>query len=249
MKIHRSPPPDGRFLIVRNSVVRDDRLRYLARGLLAELLSHRDELDATADTLAADAQRQRGKPGEGRRAMRAAFAELEAAGYLHRVRTRDAGGHVTTDLHLFDVPTDVPDGGTSVPPAQTRARPGRTDVPLTDVPDGGASTDRRPTDRRPEHSALARFGEFWDVYPRQESRPAAERAWAKAVKRADPAAIIKAAQRYADDPNLPPERFIPYPARWLRDEKWNDGPLPPREDYDDLGQNVDPFTPWEGMPY
>jgi len=139
MRIHRSRL-GGHFTQIPNETLRDDRLSYIARGVLCELLSRPDEWDVTADGIAAAAQSRRARVGEGRRAMRGVFAELVAAGYLVRVKSRGTDGRVVTGLHLYDRPcTDVPDGGTSVPPAETDVCPGRTDVPPTDVPDGGTS--------------------------------------------------------------------------------------------------------------
>lgn len=130
MRIYRSRPSDN-FAIIPNDTLRDPRLSYEARGILAELLSRPDDWHTTADELAEAARRQRGIQGEGRRKTRAAFAELEAAGYIRRVRTRGPQGHVVTEIHVYDAPrTDDTTGGTSVPPAETQETAVRTDVPL-----------------------------------------------------------------------------------------------------------------------
>jgi hypothetical protein len=71
------------------------------------------------------------------------------------------------------------------------------------------------------------FQDFWQAYPRKRDRPAAEKAWAKAVKRADPAVIVAAAADHRTDPNRD-EAFTRYPATWLNGDGWADGPLPPR---------------------
>lgn len=94
------------FLIVPNATVRDQKLSYLARGILVEILSRPDGWETTADRLMDQARLYRGeKRGEGRRAIRAAFAELETCGYMHRVRQRDAKGRYTTTVYVTDVPT------------------------------------------------------------------------------------------------------------------------------------------------
>lgn len=96
------------FVIVPNSTARDERLSYLARGILVEILSRPDGWETTADQLMQRARQYRGeKRGEGRRAIRAAFVELEAAGYMHRVRTRDKRGRMTTTVYVTDVPTQL----------------------------------------------------------------------------------------------------------------------------------------------
>jgi hypothetical protein len=103
MKIHRSHPRE-RFTIIPNETLRDERLSYLARGVLAELLSRPDDWQTTADALWRRGRHARGPAGEGRAGLRAAFAELEACGYLKRIRRRAIGGRIATDMHVYDVP-------------------------------------------------------------------------------------------------------------------------------------------------
>ncbi len=139
MRIRRSRPA-ANFTQIPNSTLRDQRLSYLARGVLGELLSRPDQWTTTADELARTARRERGQQGEGRRRLRDAFGELVSAGYMRRGRERDpATGRLSTVLTV----TDVPDAGTSVPPAETSICPGGTDVPLTGVPVGGTSLRTR----------------------------------------------------------------------------------------------------------
>lgn len=69
------------------------------------------------------------------------------------------------------------------------------------------------------------FSDFWTVYPRHAARPDAVKAWAKAVKRADPQTIIAGAARYAADPNRDPG-FTAHPATWLNRDGWEDEPVP-----------------------
>lgn len=107
MKIRRSRP-EADFTIIPNSALRDDRLSYCARGVLAELLSRPNGWETNADALSERARRHRGnKSGEGRRALRGAFAELEAAGYMIRRRERiprgePGGGNFVTVLEVHD---------------------------------------------------------------------------------------------------------------------------------------------------
>jgi hypothetical protein len=72
------------------------------------------------------------------------------------------------------------------------------------------------------------FAEFWKLYPRKVGKEAARKAWARAARKVNPDDIVLGAGRYARDPNLPPENFIPHPEKWLNDGRWADGPLPPR---------------------
>jgi hypothetical protein len=106
MRIRRSKPVDN-FTIIPNGTLRDDRLSYCARGILVELLSRPSGWETNADALSERARRHRGDTvGEGRRALRAAFKELEAAGYMLRRREKSEKGRIVTLLEVFDVPQD-----------------------------------------------------------------------------------------------------------------------------------------------
>lgn len=76
-----------------------------------------------------------------------------------------------------------------------------------------------------------RFDEFWKVYPKKAGKPAAHKAWVKAVKCHDPAKIIAAAKVYAGSDNVA-RGFAKHPQGWLNDERFNDAdlqPPPPRQ--------------------
>ncbi|MEC3995059.1 hypothetical protein VSR01_16560 [Actinacidiphila sp. DG2A-62] len=89
------------FTQVFNAAVRDRRLSRRARGLLVELLSHRDGYGVSIERLI------EGGP-EGRDAIRAALAELERYGYLHRRRERDLEtGRLGEAVYLV---SDMPEG-------------------------------------------------------------------------------------------------------------------------------------------
>jgi hypothetical protein len=65
----------------------------------------------------------------------------------------------------------------------------------------------------------ATFEDFWALYPKKIARGDAKRAWSK-IGSYDKEAIIrilKNGYRFARD-----RQFIPYPATWLRAERWMD---------------------------
>jgi hypothetical protein len=110
----------------------------MARGLLAEILSRPDDWITTADAIWRRARSERGKDGEGRDAVRKAFAELAAAGYLHRERRRAGRSRFTTMVHVFD----SPDGREAWLAAEAfRARAVDNSTPA-DVSAGRAKTGR-----------------------------------------------------------------------------------------------------------
>jgi len=69
------------------------------------------------------------------------------------------------------------------------------------------------------------FDNFWTVYPRKTAKGAATVAWIKALKKAKADELIKAAERYRDDPNRE-EGFTAHASTWLNQERWLDGPMP-----------------------
>ena len=76
----------------------------------------------------------------------------------------------------------------------------------------------------PDREAL--FAEWWAEYPRKQSKPAAKKAYAKALRSVSAQTLLDAVRQFAADPNLPEKVFIPHAATWLNDERWDDGPLP-----------------------
>ena len=111
MKIRRAIPRQ-QFLQIRNEVIRDYRLSWRARGLLAELLSYPPGWEPNIDELV-EAAKQTGGHCEGRDAMRKAASELESVGYLIRRKHQNERGQWVTELEIYDE-VQVADDGKSV---------------------------------------------------------------------------------------------------------------------------------------
>lgn len=97
MSIIRAPRPDADYVLIRNDVLRDDRLSYRARGILAVILSRPDNWRTDSVSLA------RGGT-EGRDAIRSSLNELEAAGYIVRHRMQDERGRWRQVALVYDTP-------------------------------------------------------------------------------------------------------------------------------------------------
>ena len=65
------------------------------------------------------------------------------------------------------------------------------------------------------------FEAFWSAYPRRVAKLAAQRAWKKAVKQADPALIVASLERQVGA-GVFVEPYIPHPATWLNNGRWED---------------------------
>lgn len=83
--------------------------------------------------------------------------------------------------------------------------------------------------KRNLNNHMAFFENFWNAYPRKANKKAAAKAWESVVSESLVDEVIAGAIRFANDPNLPPEQFVPHAATWLRGERWNDPALPERQ--------------------
>ena len=74
-----------------------------------------------------------------------------------------------------------------------------------------------------ETAAAVSFDDFWRVYPRRVARKDAMKAWAR-IKAAEYPKILGAVvrARCTDQWQRDDGRFIPYPASYLRGERWTD---------------------------
>ncbi|MEX2982809.1 helix-turn-helix domain-containing protein [Streptomyces sp. C36] len=98
MRIHLSARKRA-FTVLGNEVLRDRRLSFTARGILAFLLSLPDGAREDVRTLADK------NPGLGRRGVAKAVEELIELGYYVRRTVRDEEtGQVQTETYVFDTP-------------------------------------------------------------------------------------------------------------------------------------------------
>lgn len=97
MTIQRTPRPQTNFTILSNEILRDNRLSFRARGILASVLSRPDNWRTNADSLANESI-------EGRGAILTALKELEVLGYLERTKYQNELGHWVSDSLIYDQP-------------------------------------------------------------------------------------------------------------------------------------------------
>lgn len=211
--------PDVPFAQIANSALRDKRLSFKARGVLALVLSNVGEWEATLNWLT----RQSDK--DGRYAIQQALNELTELGY-RSVSKALIEGEMRTLVEWRHEPD-----------ASISRLPKNLTVGKLDGRETGVSIEHYPLEHHlPEHhlrehrgsqKSTEGFDEFWNAYPRKENKGAARKSWAKALAKADAQTIIAAALAYRDDPNREPE-FTAHAASWLNGERWDDEPLPAR---------------------
>lgn len=205
---------DGQFTQIPNAWLRDKRLSYKARGLLAELMSHAPGFEVSRERLSRSGQ-------DGDRAVRTAIAELESAGYLERSQSRSSTGQMGAAVWITKDPF----------------APSVQNAPAGNAPAGNA-TSKNKEDKKIEvkkgsyaQDELERlFDSFWQKYPRHVGKSKARQVFVKLLETGtDAQDLIAGAERLAADPNLPPMQYVPHATTWLNREGWNDDPYPERQ--------------------
>lgn len=75
----------------------------------------------------------------------------------------------------------------------------------------------------PETAALSDFELFWEIYPRKRNKLDARRAWYQVrADRPDIETMLATIQERIHSGEWSDERYIPYPASFLRAGGWSD---------------------------
>jgi hypothetical protein len=195
---------DDNFTIISNNWLRDERLTFKARGLLAYIESHEVKWKINVSWLVAHSV-------EGKEAIRSAIAELELLGYLKREQENQGGRFGEVTYTTQEPVTDLP----------------LPENPLAENPPLKKTINKNTIDKKIERE---QFDEFWAIYPKKIDKTQAIRQFKRALNRVTFEDILAGVIRFADDPNLPEEkRFIKNPATWLNNDGWAEGPLPERK--------------------
>jgi hypothetical protein len=195
---------DDHYTQIPNDWLRDVRLTFKARGVLALIMSHTAGWSLSIASLAA-------RNLEGKDALRSAIKELEDIGYLLRTQEND-GGRFGETVWVTQDPAGLPSSG---------------------LPSSGFPSSDNPTPKKnivkeeqiketnmPKHSETEDlFNEFWNAYPRKIDKAKAFRAFKSALKRTKFEDILAGVLAYRSDPKRDPD-FTKYPATWLNNDSW-----------------------------
>lgn len=202
---------DDQFVQIPNAWMRDHRLSLKARGLLAQIMTHRENWSLSINRLAID-------NGEGKHAIRQAIAELEKFGYLVRDQVNDKrfAEAIWTTQDPFDNPL--------------------AENPLSENPLSENQTTKNNTlleeHLEEEHAKNTNkrelFEEFWREYPRKVDRAKALKAFKSALTRTDFEQILAGAIAYRNDANRDPQ-YTKYPATWLNADSWENEIQPSKD--------------------
>jgi hypothetical protein len=204
------------YTTVPNWVVRDPRYSPNTFRLLAYLLSHQSGYELTYGQI----ERQ---TTLGRYAINEAAKFLISEGWLEWSQDKGPDGKWLAKTWIIKDPaigqmSPVRNDSTTEP-IRYGTTNGHKEEQLLEN-----KTIKRNTLTRDQEREL--FEEFYKEYPRKMKRGDAIKAFSSALNRATFEELLAGAIRLKNDPNLPEERYIPYPATWLRADSWLDGPLP-----------------------
>ena len=184
---------DDHFTQIPNEWLRDTRLSFKARGVLAMIMSHREGWSLSINSIAAQNQ-------EGKDAIRSAIQELEQAGYLFRTQM-NYEGKFGEAVWITQDPSDLP----------------MAENPTTDNPTTKNTNNKEEQVKNTKEEDL--FLEFWNAYPKKADKAKAFRAFRSALKRAKFEDILAGVIAYRNDPTRNPD-FTKYPATWLNADSW-----------------------------
>lgn len=239
--------PEVPFAQIANVALRDKRLSFRARGILALVLSNVGEWEAGRDWIVKQSDK------DGKAAVQAALNELTELGYRTVAKTSDGYKGVTSIVEWYHLPIEESSDDNSTADFSTvdffdRHESGRY---KEHYPQEHHQQEHHQREHRGAQKSTEGFDEFWNAYPRKENKGAARKAWAKALAKADAPTIVAAALAYRDDPNREAE-YTAHAASWLNGERWDDEPLPARGSKSenrmrDLARDVERITQLEGF--
>jgi hypothetical protein len=198
---------DDHFARIPNDWLRDDRLSLEARGLLAQIMSHKPGWNLSIRSISAQNR-------IGKEKVRRIIEELMKYEYLERSEKqgKDEKGRMTS----YDYITRDPLPRTAEPRTE---KPHTADRPIKKTKPKEEQTKQKTIDIELE------FNQFWAVYPKKQDKALAKRSFEKAITRASFDDIIAGAEQYRDDPNRDP-LFTKNPSTWLNADAWENDPLP-----------------------
>lgn len=218
--------PQDRYTTISNAWLRDERLSWKARGLLAHLASHSLNWETSLERLSVSGP-------DGRDAVRSGLNELETYGYLVRVRARNEDGTLAgVDVELVDPwisPTS--DNPTQVKPTQVDPTPKKNKLEEDHL------QEDQDTLIPPPASGPSDFQVWYGQYPKKVKPLEAERAYKKARKRASVGELLSGLERYKARVIAEGKTdFWMNPSSWLNSGSWMDEAPTPHASAPDAGR-------------
>jgi hypothetical protein len=203
------------FVRIEREIMENPALSFKAKALYGWLLD-KGEFPGGWDT---DVERIATITSDGEYAIRAALVELESVGLLVRTDTTLGGRGRKAEWHLYD--------DTKGTENREVSEESGAEIAVVERDNRDSAPHNRETSLSETNNAS--FAAFYGAYPHKVGKPLAERAFGRAVKKADLATIMAGLATWCDGwrADHTETRFIPHPSTWLNGERWNDQPPPP----------------------
>lgn len=117
------------------------------------------------------------------------------------------------------------------PPADDHTPPASDDTPLPLVTTPPPAGDEETIVKEPKSKNETAFDTFWQTYPRRIARTKAQKSWNTNVRKKDIEPLMDGLNQWItqwrnEGMNT---QYIPYPATWLNQKRWQDPPTPIKE--------------------
>ena len=215
----------GKYTVLNNGIFRDENLSAKSLGILAKMLSLPDNWEFSVTGLCSIFKK------DGIDSIRNGLKELEQNGYLVRSRVRDESGKLTSAEWTV---SDKPMLGNPMlenpmlenPMLENPMLENRTQYNTKEYNTKEFITkDIPPISPKVKTDCSDLFNQFWDSYPKHIAKQSAVKAFEKlkpdeklleAMLKA--IAMQKESKQWEKDGGA----FIPYPATWLNQRRWED---------------------------
>lgn len=224
---------DYHYAPIPEALLYDPRISHLAVRVYGVLMRHGNDPDHCYPSQ----RRIADLVGAAQRSIARPLGELEEAGWIEKFpRTRADGSPDSNGWWVrtssapptrtnVEVPADVREPS-PLRSAVNESNENESQERLVVVEDDARVALPLGDLRAPSDEEL--FEEWWSAYPRKASKGAARAAYKTARRKVSAALLLEGARRYATDPNLPEQKYVPHGATWLNGECWLDPPIPRR---------------------
>ena len=210
----------GKYTVLNNGIFRDENLSAKSLGILAKMLSLPDNWEFSVTGLCSIFKK------DGIDSIRNGLKELEQNGYLVRNRVRDESGKLTSaEWTVSDQPM-LENPMLENPMLENPMLENRTQYNTKEYNTKEFITkDIPPISPQGKTDCSDLFNQFWTAYPKHIAKQSAVKAFEK-LKPDEKLleAMLKAIARQKESKQWEKDggAFIPYPATWLNQRRWED---------------------------
>ena len=210
----------GKYTVLNNGIFRDENLSAKSLGILAKMLSLPDNWEFSVTGLCSIFKK------DGIDSIRRGLKELEENGYLVRSRVRDESGKLTSaewtvsDQPMLEKPM-LENPMLENPMLENRTQYNTKEYNTKEF----ITKDIPPISPKGEKDCSDLFNQFWTAYPKHIAKQSAVKAFEK-LKPDEKLleAMLKAIEMQRESKQWEKDggAFIPYPATWLNQRRWED---------------------------